>query len=1123
MSLARVSSPRFIGRELELTYLEEAFARARKGTCVPVLIAGEAGVGKTRLVSKFLASAAAAGAHVAVGGATGFGEASLPYAPVVEVLRSVAHSLGSEEFVGLLSPRSKDNLALLIPELVDSTPTEQAPASAGAQASLFAGVLSLFEELAKRAPQVICVEDVHWADRSTQDLIVFLIRNLRHAPVVFVITYRSDEVRQGQHGMGFLVELQRDPSLVRLELSPLDREEVARQIAAILGRPAETDLLDRVYGRSEGNALLVEELLAADVAGTLLPDTLKDALLMRLEQLSSTARAVVGVAAVMGRRVPHELLEVIAGRPSHELDEAVRQSIEQRILVPQPDQTYRFRHALLQEAIYAEILPADRRRLHTLIAEQLAARVPPRGTDRAVVLAQIAHHNDLADDPRATLISSVDAAQAAEASFAFAEAAHHYQRALETWETVPSADRPSGTSLAELMEAAAEARWSGLGDARGAAALLERALELRSPHTDPAARADVMSRRASLEWETEGASARVLDAYEAALEILPSGSDAVKARVLMRYARALLLSARFARAKLLAQDAIAAARTVAARHEELDALITLFTAEGALGESEEAIKLMELAHRLTVELRDPHLLSRFFSNSTYLLHVIGRYDAVHEMAREGVALLQDVGVSRDTQLYVRANAAEALLALGRVAEADELLGHEAPPAPVTAIVLHTQRAYLERTRGDFAAARKHLEQARNTGALVKEVQLQLLIECLTADIAAWQGRLDEGAAAIVAGGLALAEVDEVILSARLSSIAARIAADARGPDNDVDPEDVRNQAVLLLDQTTKILDDVAYPWPEVVALRRQVEAELTRVDGRPDAELWREVAGRWSELARPYESSYARWRQAQALVAAGTVAGVGETIEHARTDAMRIGAVHLIAAIDEVAEALDSSSTRRNMSEGQLAGVGPSSRHAASGAARGRGVPLTLKHEGDFWTVTSETRTVRVKDIRGLHYLGTLLANPRVEFRALDLIVAGARSRGVSGVAVPELGVDSQDGFVVLDDQAKAAYRQRIRDLEADIEAAEEASDIGRAERARAELDFLVAELTAALGLGGRDRVTGSPVERARVSVTKAIRRAVERIAKADPDLAVHLSESVRTGRICIYVPTRDS
>lgn len=1111
MSLARVSSPRFIGRDAELGHLLVALEDARGRRCIPVLVAGEAGIGKTRLVSKFLAAAAGSGARVATGGATGFGEGGLPYAPIVEVMRSIVRSLGPETFRDLLPAYARDKLALLLPEVFDAPPSLGLETSAGTQPALYSAVLTLVEQLAAESPQVICLEDLHWADRSTQDMIAFLVRNLRQAPVVFVLTYRDDEVHRDHHLMPFLVELQRNPSHIRLELSALDREEVAAQIKAIGDRVVETEVVDRVYLRSEGNPLLVEELLAAHLAGTSLPQTLKEALLMRMGGLSPTASTLLRASAVIGRRISASVLQSITRSTPTEVEDALRECVAHRLLIPQSDDdTYWFRHGLLQEVIYAEVLPAERRRLHGVIAERLMELVPAEGADRAVVLAQIARHRHMSGDLRATFDASLAAARAAESSFALAEAAHHYERALEAWEGLDDSER-DGQRLPDVLQAAARARWSGLGDAQGATRLLRQALELRSAETDPAGRADVISHLASLQWEATGVSANVLDAYEQALQLVPLDAGVIRVRILARYARALLLASHFKRADALAEEAIEVAGPIDARSEAADALMTLLATKGLLGDMDGAFNIMERARSEVMELRDPHLLGRFFSNATYVLHAAGHYEAVYSTARDGIAALRDAGVSYDTQLFVRSNAAEALMALGRLSEADDLLGHESPPSPLTASLLQIQRAYLQRTRGDFLSALAHLDTARSIGASVKEPQLQLVIDCLEADIAVWRGEAATALSAIDAGYSALIQTDETILAARLASIAARVAGE-----DDLTGSDAPDKATLLLDLAKRRLEESSYPWPEAVAFIMQADAELSRIGGSPDPGMWHQVAVRWSDLDRPYEFAYARWRQAESLRDDGQGEELAAVLEDARSHAIRCEATHLMTAIDRlVSPDLGGSfeTTDARAESGDAFGRTDAKRDSQRSAL------LTLEQEGDYWTVRAADRAVRIKDMRGLHYLATLVANPGTEFRALDLAAGAPGSRPNS--KEPELSVGSQEGIAILDEQAKREYRKRIADLEAEIEDADEANDVGRAERARIELDFLVSELSRSLGLGGRDRLSASPMERARLSVTKAIGRVIQRIGKADPELGAYLTQSVRTGRICVYNPPR--
>jgi predicted ATPase len=351
----RLVSSVLVGRATELAAIDEARARAAAGEPAVVLLAGEAGIGKTRLAAEAAGHAEAAGSLVLRGACVELGGEGLPFAPIVDALRALVQSVGPERLDSLLGP-SRADLARLLPQL---DPVGQAqPLESGTTARLFDSILGLVGRLAAEQPLVLLIEDLHWADRSTLDLLAFLVRALRDERVLVLLTYRSDELHRRHPLRPLLAELDRLRRVQRCELRRFDRTDVAAQLAGILGeRPNET-LVERVFARSDGNAFLVEEVLdlARDGGADVLPESLRDVLLARTDRLSDATRHVLQVAAVGGRRVPHALLGAVAGLPDGELDAALREAVERHVMEVDGD-GYAFRHALLRDAIYDDLLP----------------------------------------------------------------------------------------------------------------------------------------------------------------------------------------------------------------------------------------------------------------------------------------------------------------------------------------------------------------------------------------------------------------------------------------------------------------------------------------------------------------------------------------------------------------------------------------------------------------------------------------------------------------------------------------------------------------------------------------------------------------------------------------------
>jgi predicted ATPase len=533
---SQVTSPALVGRARELAALEAAQGRADGGASVVVLVGGEAGVGKTRLVTEFAARQAGTGTRVLVGGCVPFTDGELPFAPAVEALRDLVGQVGVERVRALAGP-SWPELARLLPALGDPGRAGPAPPPEPTdQLRLFELLLGLLRALAEEAALVVVVEDVHWADRSTRDLLAFLARNLRRRRVVLVVTHRSDE--PGRRWLGpLLAELGR-AGAERLELDRLGRAESAEQMAAILGGPPPADLLDGVFARAEGNPFFTEELLAATDAGSgELPATLHDLLRGRVQAVSEPARQALRVAAVVGRRAPHRLVAAVAGLDGPRLDEALREAVAGKLLVTRPGgDGYEFRHALLQEVTYADLLPGERARLHGEVATALAGHPGWAGGTGATVAAELAHHWEAAGDLERALPAAVEAGVQAERAYAFVEAQRHFERALELWAEVPGAAGLTGLDRVGLLERAAGAAF--LADDKPRAAQLWRdALAGVDPATDPVRAGLLHERLGRSLWLTLDDAA--LDAYREAVRLVPAEPpSAERARVLFERATA---------------------------------------------------------------------------------------------------------------------------------------------------------------------------------------------------------------------------------------------------------------------------------------------------------------------------------------------------------------------------------------------------------------------------------------------------------------------------------------------------------------------------------------------------------------------------------------------------------
>src|SRR5215218_3046158 len=458
--LRRVSSATFVGRTDELAVLDAAL------TNLPsfAFIAGESGVGKTRLVTEFEARATQAGARVLVGRCLELGGTVFPYAPLVDALRPVAP----------------------IDELFHETRGDQ-PVS---QARLFESLLRVLADLGRDAPVALVLEDLHWADPSTRDFLVFLVRSARTERLCLLATYRSDELHRRHPLRPVLAQLERASGVRRIAVERFSRDEVVEQLAGILDAPPDPRLADRLYARAQGNPLYTEELLAASSEGLgELPETLRDALVSRFERLPATAQDVVRVAAVVERPMSHALLEAVGGLSTDDLLDGARQAVAHQILVTHPDGTYAFRHALVGEAVYEDLLPGERTTLHAALAEGLERDPSLLGdVPAATVQAELACHWKGAHDLPRALGASVAAGLAARRVYAFSEALRHLERALELWDRIPDAAELAGMTRCDVLRAAAAVAGSGF-EAGRAVALQREALAEIAGDADPVERA----------------------------------------------------------------------------------------------------------------------------------------------------------------------------------------------------------------------------------------------------------------------------------------------------------------------------------------------------------------------------------------------------------------------------------------------------------------------------------------------------------------------------------------------------------------------------------------------------------------------------------------------------------
>ena len=882
-------SPEFVGRRAELDAVLSAVEAAMAGEPSVVLIGGEAGVGKTRFVQEITRRAADGGAQVLAGSCVELGGDALPLAPLVDILRTLARTSAQDDFATLVGP-ARHELARLLPEL---DPGAGARAGeAGEVSRLFELVLGVLGRLAAERAVVLVFEDLHWADRSTLELIAFLVRTLRAGTIAVIGTYRSDELHRHHPLRPLLTSLERVRTVRRLELERFSRAEVGAQLEAILGEPAQRSVVDRVFERSEGNAFLVEEVLGIVRAGAgidELPPSLRDVLLARAERLDEHVQRVLRVAAVAGREVSDPLLRAVAELADAELLAALRQAAEHSLLVVGAA-GYRFRHALLRDAVYDDMLPVERSRLHRAYGAAIEAD-PGLAGDEGSAAGALAYHWYAAQDLARALSASVNAARHATAAYAPADAGRHLERALMLWPNVPDAAERAGADRLGLLELGVAAALTA-GDERRALALVDEALAEIDRDAHAARAALLLERRAeALRWMARGDGVAELE--EAVRLLGTQRATPELALVLASLAKTRMLSGHMAEGRDTALQAVDAARAVAERRQEAQALITLGSVLSYLGDHPGGLAALENGRRLALEAGDDDAALRAYTNLSDALELVGRHEEAAQAAADGLDLGRRTGLSRQFGVYLASNRAEPLMSLGRWDEADRLAAEaaELDPSPERVLPLLILRGTIAVARGRAEQASRHLEFARRVAGDRLDVQNRSMLTLLEGRLCWLEGDL-AGARAAVAR--VLHDEPERLVAALawpLVWLGLRVEADAatasreRGEPIDADtPARVEALAGLAreLPATT----------PAARGYAALADAERTRLApaGDDTVAAWTAATAAWRTADQAHPLAYALLRLAEAHTAADDRPRAAAALDEARRIAEALGA-----------------------------------------------------------------------------------------------------------------------------------------------------------------------------------------------------------------------------------------
>jgi DNA-binding CsgD family transcriptional regulator len=854
-----------------------------------VVVSGEAGIGKSRLLDELVSRHSDTDVLFLRGGCVEVTRGELPYGPLVQALRSLARQMDVNDVLDILGA-ARPEMARLLPELGEAA----APTPGVGQTRLFELMLGAACRLADRRPLCLVLEDLHWSDPSTRDFLTFLVGSVTSERIMLLCTYRTEEVSAAHPFRAFVAGLMRSGAQ-RIELDGLSAGQVAEQLEEILGTMPPPGMARRIFKLSQGNPFFTEELAAAGDAA--LPPTLRDLLLVRVEELSAPARRVLALLAVAGRPVTHDSLRELSGLDDEALDGAVREAVQQHLVVADERNCYAFRHALVREAVYSSLLPAEKARLHgAFVAASIGDESTPAES------AELAYHCHMSGDLVGALPHSYRAGVASKKAYAFVEARKHFDRCLDIWDQVKDPEDLVGTNRVSLLSEAAECA-SLAGDIERSLACTRSALELVDEETDPI-QAGILHERLGRNLWLAADGTGSLNAYREAVRLVPADPPSPeRARVLASEGQILMLVARYAEAISLCEEAISIARSLGERSTEAHALCSLAPAKAFMGETAEAETLLLDARRIAEEIGDPQNLGRAYVNLSTVLGIAGRPRAALEVAREGEEVARRWGIARSFGTWMKGEAAFRLLELGewRVAER---LGREILRTDPSgyAGVIHLLLAQASLDQGDFEEAEEHLTVARADISSWNSLEYDVPVLTTAAEAALLQGRFGDARDAVVEGLKLTAQGDDRFYAAMLCAVGMRAEADraatarrGRDAEPDLDGDEYVDQ---LLKEAVAAESLTLGPAQANVAACR---AEHTRLTGASDPEQWADVASRWDAVEQPHRALYARRREAEALLHAQKDPDrARELLRSAHLSARALGAAMLEREIEEL-------------------------------------------------------------------------------------------------------------------------------------------------------------------------------------------------------------------------------
>ncbi|MFL6286890.1 MAG: AAA family ATPase [Actinomycetes bacterium] len=862
-----LTSP-MVGRSDEMDVLLSALDDVRRGRSRVVLVGGEAGIGKSRLVEELINRAD--GTTALLGACVDLGDDALPFAPFAVALREPMRSAGVTDLVALAGGASDD------------------------RRRLYEAVADLLERESEQQPIILVLEDLHWADRSTRELLAFLGKALQGAPVLIVGTYRSDELHRQHPLRPFIAELSR--SVPRIDVPPLEDTALEEMLSTLLGHHPSAAEIASFSARSAGNPFMLQEL-AACPDHKVLPQSLRDVMLMRVERLTPQTQSVLRFASLIGNDVPHRLLNEVAaqgGVTDLAVDEALRELIDSAMLIPQDDSTCSFRHSLLREYVHADLMPGEHSRIHSAIARALTDH-PDLGEPQQVPL-EIAHHWNAAHDLPRAVPASYDAAFAAGRIHAYAEQLRMFERVLELWAVIPDAGAALGTDEYTVLLQAAEAA-ARADEHERFLALTGRAIMFarREESADRTAEALVRRGRRLLHRDLDRS---VVDIQEA-LEMLPQSPSVTRAQALEALAVSLLLRGRVNEALVTANETVSMAQEVGDSLTEIAGLITLGTSLIDTGDVDEGLGVMRTALAQARAEGETILESRALTNLSDALCGLGRHREAIEMAEQALELASRLGLMRTYSPMPMANIADARIHLGDLEGADEVLTPTIEDCGLGEAGVGILAATVAMLRGDLDLAEQLLVDTRAAqGDALPLPQDALPDAQVRSAIALTRGEVS------TALEISMAELRDPIATGytRYYWPLIVIAAEAATRIIVAAPDDAAAASAF---DALKVIEAAAASQPAAgesgEAWRAHAEALFAMARGAPTRDLWLAVAAAYEKVDEPVPRGYALLQAAECEAQQGGRPAAAVLIRDADDLACRVGDGLLRTATDAAA------------------------------------------------------------------------------------------------------------------------------------------------------------------------------------------------------------------------------